>query len=367
MRSAKRRAAGALALTLALSLSFGPAAGALTPIPGSIELHPPTPPGDYRVPPSVSAQSWILFDATDGIVLASHLADDARPMASTTKMMSALVALENGDLDEIVEISPAAAAVGEAEIGLVAGERLRLGDLVTTMLVRSANDAAVAVAEAVGGDVDTFVAMMNARGAEIGLTSTHFVNPHGLDAAGHYSTARDLLRIAVTAMQNPVFREMVGTTRFMIQPAPDGTVRVAEATNRLLGEYEGLIGVKTGFTFQAGLVFVAAAEREGTTMYAVVMGSEGSQAHFSDAASLLDFGFAGNGLVRAVSGEPMSDGSRLARLAGLEAAIHVASLMTGSVEGLEVGGSMTPVALEDSKPLPSLADAWLWVLERIDG
>lgn len=367
MRSARRGARGALALafTLLLSLASGSAAGALAPIPGSIDLHPPVPPADYRVPPSVSAQSWIVFDATDGIVLGSYRADDPRPMASTTKMMSALVAIENGDLDEIVDVSASAAAVGEAEIGLVEGERLRLGDLVTTMLVRSANDAAIAVAEAVGGDVETFVAMMNARAAEMGLTSTHFVNPHGLDAEGHYSTARDLLRIAVTAMQNPVFREMVATTRFMLDPAPDGTVRVAEATNLMLGEYPGMIGVKTGFTFQAGLVFVAAAERNDTTIYAVVMGSEGTRAHFADAEALLDFGFEGNGLVRAVSGEGVSNGSRLSRLAGLEAAIHVASLVSGA--DAAAGEPALEVDVEGSEPLPSLADAWLWLLGGIDG
>lgn len=363
----KIRSTSALgAFALVVSLLFVPAAAALSPIPGSSDLHPPIPPADYRVPPAVSAPSWIVFDATDGIVLDSQAADQQRPMASTTKMMSALVALESADLDEVVEISQRAADVGEAEIGLVAGEQLRLGDLVTTMVVRSANDAAIAVAEAIAGDVDSFVDMMNARAVSMGLTSTRFANPHGLDAEGHYSTARDLLRIAVTAMQNEQFREMVGISRFMIDPAPDGTVRVAENTNLMLGEYEGMIGVKTGFTFQAGLTFVAAAERDGRTVYVVVMGSEGPRQHFIDAAALLDFGFAGHGLVRAVSGDPVADGSRLERLARLEAVVHVASFAAG-VQRASTIGPATEAVVEVPEPLPSLSDAWLWLLGRIGG
>lgn len=354
------------AFALVVSLLFIPAAAALSPIPGSVDLHPPIPPADHRMPPAVSAPSWIVFDATDGIVLGSRAADQKRPMASTTKMMSALVAIEAADLDETVEISQRAADAGEAEIGLVAGEQLRLGDLITTMVVRSANDSAIAVAEAVAGDVETFVDMMNAQAASMGLTSTSFANPHGLDAEGHYSTARDLLRIAVTAMQNEQFREMAGTSRFMIDPAPDGTVRVAEATNLMLGEYEGMIGVKTGFTFQAGLTFAAAAEREGRTIYAVVMGSEGPRQHFADAGALLDFGFAGHGLVRAVNGDLVTDGSRLERLARLEAVLHVASFAAGAQQASTIGPA-TPAVVEVTDPLPSLSDAWLWLLGRVGG
>lgn len=361
------RSNGAMAaLALVISLLFVPAAAALSPIPGSVDLHPPVPPADYRVPPPVSAPSWIVFDATAGIVLGSRAADQPRPMASTTKMMSALVAIESSDLDEVVEVSRRAADVGEAEIGLVAGEQVRLGDLVTTMVVRSANDAAIAVAEAIAGDVESFVDMMNARAVSMGLTSTRFANPHGLDAEGHYSTARDLLRIAVTAMQNEQFGEMVGISRFMIDPAPDGTVRVAENTNLMLGEYEGMIGVKTGFTVQAGLTFVAAAEREGRTIYVVVMGSEGPRQHFIDAAALLDFGFAGHGLVRAVSGDPVADGSRLERLARLEAVVHVASFAAGARRAGTIGPATAGV-VEVTEPLPSLSDAWLWLFGRGGG
>lgn len=355
----------ALALAFALILP-APAGWSAPPVPQSIDLHPPVPPAEYRVPPAVSATSWIVFDATDGVVLGSEGADVVRPMASTTKMMSAIVALDNADPDQVVEISQRAADVGEAEIGLVAGERLRLGDLITAMVVRSANDAAIAVAEAVAGDVETFVEMMNARASELGLETTSFANPHGLDAEGHHSTARDLLRLALVAMADERFAEMARTTTVAFPPAPDGTERIAEATNLLLGEYEGAIGVKTGFTFQAGLVFVAAAEREGRTVYAVVMGSEGPRQHFRDATALLDHGFAGHGLVRAAAGEVLVDGSRLRRLAGLEAALHVATLVASSDSTGSVSAAppTEPVATE---PLPALSDAWLWLLGALDG
>ena len=290
------------------------------------DVRPPIPIVEYRQPPNVSAKSWIVFDATDGIVLGSRDADVVRPMASTTKIMSALVALEQSTPEQVVTVSQNAADAGEAEIGLVAGEQLLMEDLIATMVVRSANDSAVAVAEAIGGSTESFVALMNSRARELGLTRTSFVNPHGLDADGHASTARDLLRLGLTAMANPEFRRMAALREFDLGPTPDGTPRLARSTNDLLETYPGAIGVKTGFTFQAGLVLVAAAEREGRTVYAVVMGSEGAGAHFADASALLDYGFEGNELVRAVAGDSISDGALLARTAQLESQFHVASL-----------------------------------------
>ena len=320
------------------------------------DLPPPIPIAEYRRPPDVSAPSWIVFDVTDGVVLGSRNADVIRPMASTTKIMTALLALEQSTPGQVVSVSQNAADAGEAEIGLVAGEQLLMEDLITTMVVRSANDSAIAVAEAIGGDVATFVALMNRRAEELGLTRTFFVNPHGLDADGHASTARDLLRLGLAAMANPEFRRMASLREFDLGPAPDGTTRVADATNGLLDTYPGAIGVKTGFTFQAGLVLVAAAERDGRTVYAVVMGSEGSGAHFADASALLDYGFGGNELVRAVAGEAVTDGSLLRRTARLESQFHVAALASASQ-------ASEPVENEISQPtenLPTLFDAVMW-------
>lgn len=266
-----------------LSLAALQIAAVAPPIP--LETFPPPP------PPVVSAPAWILYDETNELTLDGVDIDSPRPMASTTKIMTGLLAIESGRLDEIVTVSQRASDVGEAEIGLEAGERIPMAMLVHALLMRSGNDAAMAVAEHLGGTVESFVARMNLRAAELGLTSTAFANPHGLDAERHHSSPRDLLTLGRAAMNVPEFAEIVGLTRYRIADAPDGTARVAETTNNLLTTYRGTFGVKTGFTFRAGLVFVGGAERDGRRLWVVVMGSEGPGAHFSDASILLDHGF----------------------------------------------------------------------------
>ena len=345
-----------LLVSVALVALLPGAPSSAVPVPP--DLHLPVPTAEYRPVPNVTAASWIVFDATDGIVLASRNADEPRAMASTTKMMTALIALEESDPEAIVTVSDRAADIGEAEIGLIAGEQLPIGALIDSMIVRSANDAAVAVAEAIGGDVETFVELMNARAADLGLTRTAFANPHGLDAEGHVSTARDLLRLGLAAMANPDFRRAAVSTEVSLPPAPDGTPRVAPATNELIQTYEGAIGVKTGFTFQAGLVLVAAAERDDRAIYAVVMGSEGVGAHFADAVALLDYGFGGHELVRAVAGESVFDGGALRRTASLETQVHIAALLAKP----QVSEAAPPVAsISDPVPLPGIADAFGWL------
>jgi D-alanyl-D-alanine carboxypeptidase len=335
-------------------------------------------------PPTVSAPSWVLFDDTYDLVLASQDPDAERAMASTTKIMTALVALDSGRLDQVVTISQDATDAGEAEIGLVAGEQLTLRSLVTAMLVRSANDAAVAVAEGVAGSVDRFVAMMNARADQMALRHTHFVNPHGLDADGHYTSAADLLAMAREGMKNPEFARAVGSSVYLFFPGPDGNPRPAVTTNKLLTTYDGAIGVKTGFTEMAGRVLVAAAERNGRRLYAVVMGSHGSEdAHFEDATKLLDYGFDSFGLVPAVvegqsygvvrtnsgSAPVVADGS-------VEVFMHLAA--SGLLDPKLTIQDGTPVIVADDQhpavpirptaadPLPGAFDAlgWLWHLIR---
>ncbi len=280
---------------LAVLILLGAAPAVATPV-----AAPPSPVwGLYAgAPPEVTASSWILYDDTYGRVLADHMADTPRPMASTTKIMTALLALERGNLDDPVLISSSAADIGEAEIGLEAGEVWTLRQLLTAMLVRSANDAAEAVAEYVGGTQQHFVELMNEKALELGLRQTSYANPHGLDAPGHFTTARELLELTLVAMEDPVFAELVGTQTAVLPPAPDGTERIAQTTNQLLGSYPGAFGVKTGFTNLAGLVLVAGAERDGRRLYTVVMGSAD---HFTDATALLDYGFAQYGVVQQVS------------------------------------------------------------------
>jgi D-alanyl-D-alanine carboxypeptidase (penicillin-binding protein 5/6) len=285
------RASKAVFVALLLAVVVLPAPAAAIGLPGD----PPPPPLlglGASDPPEVTAQAWLVYDETFDVELAADEADTERAIASTTKMMTALVALENAALDQPVRVSEQAAAIGESEIGLQPGEVLTLEELVTIMLIRSANDAAMAVAETVGGSVEGFVDMMNARAAELGLEHTRFANPHGLDEPGHYSSARDLLTIARVGMQHPTFAQAVATREFRLPDAPDGSPRVAETTNLLLREgYDGIIGVKTGFTDEAGRTFVVAAEENGRRLYVVVLGSEGSGAHFRDARALLEWGF----------------------------------------------------------------------------
>ncbi len=238
-------------------------------------------------PPQVTAESWLLYDATAGVMLASHNSAEVRPMASVTKLMTGLVAVEQAGLDDLVVVSATAAAVGEAEIGLVPGEVWTLRDLVGAIMVRSGNDAAVAIAEHVGGSVPGFAALMNARAVELGLTGTSFANPHGLDEEGHHTTAEDLLVLAQVVLDHPVLSRFVRTRVIRFLPDPEGDPRRAVNTNVLLGSYPGVTGMKTGFTGLAGRVLVASAERDGRVLITVVMGSED---HFDDTRRLLEYG-----------------------------------------------------------------------------
>jgi serine-type D-Ala-D-Ala carboxypeptidase (penicillin-binding protein 5/6) len=344
------------------------AVGSAAPV-SALAIVVPLRPGEgipIPTPPEVTAGSFILYDETYDVVLASQDAGVPRPLASTTKMMTALVALEEGSLDRLITVSEAATLVGESEIGLVAGERVSLRSLVTAMLVRSANDAAVAIAEGVAGTVPAFVGRMNRKADDLGL-----------DDDGQFSSAADLLAIARAGMEIPEFASMVATTRFVFPPAPDGTERFAETTNALLEEYEGAIGVKTGFTFDAGLVLVAAAERDGRRLYAVVMGSVGGRAHFDDAAALLDHGFDEYGLVSLVSaGETYGiylEGDRSTEL--------LATTDIEAVAPVGAAGALVPaVEVEEGEPVIVIADeeipvepiedgelpGWLAALEWID-
>ncbi len=366
-----RRTALLLACVAAVAMTAQPAMGA-------VQQLPPLPVyGAFTgAPPPVTAESWLLYDDTFDEVLAEHNADERRPMASTTKIMTALVALELADLDEEVTISERAAGVGESEANLVVGETWTIRELLTAMLVRSANDAAVAVAEAVGGSIEDFVGMMNTKALELGLEDTQFANPHGLDAPGHFTTARDLLSLARTAMENPVFATLVRTRTVRLPNAPDGTERIVRNTNELLGTYPGAIGVKTGYTGKAGLVLVAAAERSGRRLYAVVMGSTDS---FSDASALLDYGAAEFGIVDVImegvtyaqrrtptSTQKLAAESTVSTFAQKDDPVTIRTGFRGAVPFVsatiaeeEVGEST--LTGSGPPPLPTLRDALSWV------
>lgn len=207
----------------------------------------------------------------DGRTLWSRDADRALPPASLTKIMTALVFIESGKpLDGVVTVSARAQRAGGSRLGLKAGERMRAGDALAATLLRSANDACLALAEHVAGDKAGFVALMNRRARDLGLARTHFTNPCGHDEAWHRSSARDLMVLAEAAMALPLFAELVKTVDLRIATL-DGRRFEVENKNELVGRYPGAIGIKSGFTPRAGKCLVALARRDGVTVLLVVL------------------------------------------------------------------------------------------------
>jgi len=361
-------AAFAVVLAPAGRVAAGPVPVPTRPLEGLATLSPP----------EITAEAWLLWDDTFERELGSLNPDQARAMASTTKMMTALVALQNSRPDDPVLISETAASIGESEIDLVPGESWRMEDLLRALLMRSANDAAIAIAEQVGGSEAGFVRMMNEMAVDMGLENSHFMNPHGLDAEGHFSSARDLLTTALIGMDNPTFAEIVRTRSSTFPDSPSGEERVASTTNALLSTFDGAIGVKTGYTDDAGLTMVAAAERDGRRLYAVVMGSTN---HFADAAALLRYGFSAFGLLNVVAEGQVMAAQR--GPAGTTDALAQDDLdifaATEQVEEIDIaieysatGGPEVVVEageeeigrigleLAEPSPLPGLADALSW-------
>ena len=236
--------------------------------------------------PSVAARAWYVVNATTGEVLASHDARLRMPMASITKLMTVIVALQHLRPDDVVTVTRQAARVGEEAIPLEPGQQISVSDLLAGSLIQSANDAADALADAAADDDQPlFVSWMNAEAAKLGLTDTHFVRPDGLDAPGHVSSARDVYLLARRAMQIPIVRTLVAE-----QTATIGDGTVLHTWNDLLGVFPGLIGVKTGHTDNAGWCEVAAARRPGYTIYAVVLGSRTRVLRNEALQTLLDWG-----------------------------------------------------------------------------
>jgi D-alanyl-D-alanine carboxypeptidase (penicillin-binding protein 5/6) len=208
------------------------------------------------------------------------------PIASITKLMTVLLTVEHAPLNAVVTVSPEAAEVGESTVNLRAGERMTVHDLLEAALIQSANDAADALADYVGGGSETrFVAMMNARAQQLGLTDTHFVRPDGLDAPGHVSSARDVTRLAEIVMRNPTVRSIV-----IRRTATISGGRTLHTWNDLLYTFPHLIGVKTGHTSEAGWSEVAAARGRGVTIYATLLGSPSRSERNDDLTELLAWG-----------------------------------------------------------------------------
>jgi serine-type D-Ala-D-Ala carboxypeptidase (penicillin-binding protein 5/6) len=240
-------------------------------------------------PPQVRGRSFVVENGTTGEVLLARNARERVPIASITKLMTVLLTVERTKPDDVVVVSPFAASVGESSANLRPGERLTVRELLEAALIQSANDAAGALAFYVGrGNEPRFVALMNARARKLGLRDTHFVRPDGLDAAGHVSSARDVAVLAQVAMHSPLVREIVRTRTDTIE----GGRFTVHTWNDLLGVFPGLIGVKTGHTDDAGWCEVAAARRNGYTIYAVILGSPTRAQRNADLDRLLAWGVA---------------------------------------------------------------------------
>lgn len=244
--------------------------------------------GEPNADIGVSAASAVVMEADSGAVLYEKDADTRRPMASTTKIMTALVVIEEMAMDQTVTVPKAAVGVEGSSIYLVENERLTVEELLYALMLESANDAATALAVLTAGSVEDFAVLMNRKAEALGLTDTAFENPHGLDGEGHYTTARDLAALTAYALGNETFRAIVSTYKRTIPLNGDQGTRVLVNHNRLLRSYKGCIGVKTGFTKRSGRCLVTAAERDGVTLVAVTLKAPDD---WNDHRRMLNLGF----------------------------------------------------------------------------
>ncbi|NKI19861.1 D-alanyl-D-alanine carboxypeptidase [Paenibacillus dendritiformis] len=239
-------------------------------------------------PPAIHAKAAALIDVASGRILYSRNGEEPLPMASTTKIMTAIVAIESGKLSDVVKTSKRAFAKEGSSLYLRRGEEMSLHHLLYGLMLRSGNDAAVAIAEHVGGSEEGFVYMMNQKAEMLGLEKTQFRNPHGLDADGHYTTANDLARLSAYALHNPTFQEIV-RTKVKTVPNPNANWDYKWTNkNKMLQLYEGADGVKTGYTSKALRCLVSSATRHGQQL-AVVTLNDGND--WLDHTRLLDYGF----------------------------------------------------------------------------
>lgn len=222
--------------------------------------------------PKLHALSALLLDGENNRVLFEKNGYDKLPMASTTKIMTCILALEHSDPKDVVRVSSYAAGMPDVQLGIRAGEEYYMGDLLYSLMLESHNDVAVAIAEHVGGSVEGFATMMNDKARSFGCEHTNFVTPNGLDAPGHYTTARDLAVIASYAIKNEDFIKVTNTSSHTFKELKKGRSHTVSNKNRFLSMMEGAIGVKTGFTGDAGYCFVGAIKRSDRTLISVVLG-----------------------------------------------------------------------------------------------
>lgn len=243
--------------------------------------------------PKVDAQGAVLIDQKTGRVLFGKNENEPLPMASTTKIMTAILALENGNLNDIVKVSKNATKAPPVKMNIKENEEIKLNDLLHSLMLQSHNDSAVAIAEHIGGSVENFCNQMTLKAQEIGAKNTVFKTPNGLDAEGHQSTPYDMALITSYALNNEQFMKIINTKQLTFKS--NFSTYTVQNKNRLLSEYEGANGVKTGFTNKAGHCFVGSATRGDLTLISVVLasgwGNKGKEQKWKDTKTLLNYGF----------------------------------------------------------------------------
>lgn len=309
-----------------------------------------------------SARSAILIEAETGKVLYAHNAHERLPMASTTKIMTAMVALEHGDMEDIVTADASAYGTEGSSIYLHLEEEISLKDLLYGLMLSSGNDAAVAIAVHIGGGTRTFADMMNKKAIELGAYNTNFVTPNGLHDEQHYTTAYDLARIAAAAMKNPNFREIVSTEYYRAETGE--VARTFKNKNRILWEYAGGTGVKTGYTKAAGKCLVFSAEQDGMELIGVVLNCPDM---FPDAEKILDYGFENY-----ETAEMVKAGSIVARVSvsGGEKSLLELTSAQDIIVPVHKGGSATyrtRVITEENISAPVYKGESLGYVEILDG
>lgn len=244
---------------------------------------------DDQKEPVLNARAAVIYDRKTKEIIWGKNENEKKAMASTTKIMTAIVVLEKGNLSDVVTISKKAANTGGSRLKINTNDKISVLDLLYGLMLRSGNDAAVALAEHVGGSIEGFAELMNKKATEIGLKNTHFVTPHGLDNIEHYTTAYELAVLTDYAMQNEKFSKIVNTKNTTI--SINGVARNIYNTNELLGTLNGVNGVKTGFTNNAGRCLVTSCTRKGNQIITVVLGCDTKKYRTSDSIKLIEYAF----------------------------------------------------------------------------
>lgn len=239
--------------------------------------------------PTINSRAAIIYDRSSGSILFGKNENEQRKMASTTKIMTAIIVLENANLDDIVTVSSKAAETGGSRLGLRTNDTISVRDLLYGLMLCSGNDAAVALAEHVGGDILGFASLMNAKCDSLQLSSTHFVTPHGLDNDEHFTTAYELAIITNYALQNETFCNYVGAKHYTV--SINGRPKNLSNTNELLGNLNGVYGVKTGFTNGANRCLVTSVKRDNMDLICIVLGADTKKDRTRDSIQLIEYAF----------------------------------------------------------------------------